>query len=182
MHGFVCACVNVWVHIICMNVPFCVFLCLTITCFMCIFCVFIFIHAFLLCFCLYRHKKKEKSMHVCLFWHVPLGLWWRIYSAAVWGRNFSPESNISTHEIRITSSSAAKKCWLFSQRCGLEALEFLFKVVRTGTLWCQIYPLKVFPRTKLARHIWSTFKTVLYLVLCCERVCAFLNDLKGGSN
>lgn len=150
---------------------------------LCTFSVFLFsfMPSFCVSACTDIKKEKKKYARVSLLARASGSVMEDLLCCSL-GKEFLTRVKHKHTEIRITSSSAAKKCWLFSQGCGLEALEFLFKVVRTGTLWCQIYPLKVFPRTKLARNIWSTFKTGFYLVLCCERVCAFLNDLKGGSN
>lgn len=105
-------------------------------------------------------------MYVCLF---GMSLWFHNLFCSSLGKE-----SVSVHTvIRKTSSSAQLKMLIVFTRVW-------FEVVRTGTLWCQFYPLKVFQRTELAmwRHMVHIHRTGFYLVSCWERVCAFLNEVK----
>lgn len=110
----------------------------------------------------------------CLFWHVQPVMEDKLSCRrrVIREENILPVSNINTLRSE-TPHLKQPKCRVFSQGCGLRPLKFFFKVVRSGTLWCQIYLLKSFS-TNLARHIWYTFglhsrnlKLVVVVKLAC---------------
>lgn len=147
-----------------------VFLCFTITYCMLSVMLFSLTHSF--CLCLDTHKKKTICTCACF----DTSLWLHDLFCCSLGKEFLTRVKRAHTEIRNTSSSAQLKMLIVFTRVWFGT----FKAVRTGTLWCQFYPLKVFQRTKSAMwtHMVHIHRTGFYLVSCWKRVCALINEVK----